>query len=123
MRGKQPPATVIDSIKFIFCYSGDDKKENKSSPKDAAKTEFTSQLTDRLRGCVDLVRLDVVVLEGVEFVVDERCLVAQQFDLALVGLEVVQRVLDLLQFGVHVALSVVDDAAETRKCAREFPKT
>lgn len=71
---------------------------------------------------MNLVRLDVVVLEGVEFVVDEGRLVAQQLDLALVGLEVVQRVLDFLQLGVHIALCVIDDAAETCKGAREFPK-
>lgn len=71
---------------------------------------------------MNLVGLDVVVFEGVEFIVDERRFVAQQLDLALVGFEVVQRVLDLLQLGVHVALCVVDDTAETCKGAREFPE-
>lgn len=71
---------------------------------------------------MNLVGLDVVVFEGVEFIVDERRFVAQQLDLALVGFEVVQRVLDLLQLGVHVALCVVDDTAETCEGAREFPE-
>lgn len=63
---------------------------------------------------------DVIVLERVELVGDVRRFVAQQFDLLLVRLEDVQRRLNLLQFGVHVALCVVDDAAEASESAGKF---
>lgn len=61
--------------------------------------------------------LDVVVLERVKFVCDVGCLVAQKFDLLLIGFKYVQRVFDFFKFGVHVALSCVDDSAKTSECA------
>lgn len=68
-----------------------------------------------------LIIFDIITLERVELIGDERSLVAKEFDLFLVAFEMCQRVLDAFQFVVHFALSVVDHSAETRKCARQFP--
>jgi hypothetical protein len=73
---------------------------------------FSSMLTST-KYLIASVALDVIVLKRVEFVGDVRGFVAQEFDVLLVAFEDVEGVFDVRQFGAHVALCIVDDAAQT----------
>lgn len=62
------------------------------------------------------------MLEYIQLVLYVVGLVAEQFELLLIGLQDVQLALQGFQFIVHVGGGGIDSAAQTGKGARQFPK-